>query len=250
VSDEAEGLRLELETARAQLLRFAEDVRDLYRQERQRARDLRRVLRELNDSYISTMETLAHMVEAKDSDTRRHLERTSELALALARLIDPELAQRPQVAQGFLLHDIGKVGIPEGILTKPGPLYASEWAQMRTHPLIGAQIVSRIRFLGDAVDVIRHHHEKFDGSGYPQGLRGEEIPLSARIFSVADAFDAMTSDRPYRTAMPAEDAIEEIVRCSGAHFDPEVVEPFLVLAEELAPMTLDRPLPGSEAAAG
>jgi HD-GYP domain-containing protein (c-di-GMP phosphodiesterase class II) len=246
VTAEAEELRRELVAGRAQLLRFAEDVRDLYRQERQRARDLQRVLGELNDSYISTMETLAHMVEAKDPDTRRHLERTSELALAVARRIDPDLARRPQLAHGFLLHDIGKVGISERILTKAGPLTAQEWAQMQTHPLIGVRIVSPIRFLGDAVDVIRHHHEKFDGSGYPMGLRGREIPLSARIFSVADAFDAMTSDRPYRPAMRAEDAIEEIAVCSGAHFDPEVVDPFLTLGEELAPATLDRHLPGGE----
>jgi putative nucleotidyltransferase with HDIG domain len=245
VSHEAGDLRRELADARAQLLRFAEDVRELYGLERQRAGDLQRVLEELNESYISTMETLAQMVEAKDSDTRRHLERTSELALALARMIDPDLAQRPHVVQGFLLHDIGKLGVPEEILTKPGPLGPSEWALMRRHPLLGARIVSPIRFLGDAVDVIRDHHEKFDGSGYPRGLRGHEIPLSARIFSVADAFDAMTSDRPYRSAIPSEEAIEEIVRCSGAHFDPEVVEPFLILAEDLEPAALGGGIEGT-----
>jgi putative nucleotidyltransferase with HDIG domain len=225
----------EPEEMRAQLLRFAEDIRELYRQERERSSDLQRVLGELHHAYISTMETLAHLVEAKDADTRRHLDRTSEYGLALARLIDPGLAANPGLARGFLLHDIGKIGIPDGILTKPGPLSPAEWDRMRTHPLVGAHILSSIRFLREAVEVIRHHHERFDGSGYPDGLAGEEIPLAARIFAVVDAFDAMTSDRPYRRAMPPEEAIEEIVRCSGRHFDPEVVEPFLILADDLVP---------------
>jgi ribonuclease P protein subunit RPR2 len=231
------------DAVRAQLLRFAEDIRELYREERLRTKELERVLGELHGAYISTMNTLAHLVEAKDADTRRHLDRTSRYGLALARVIDPDLASSPGLAEGFLLHDIGKIGIPDRILTKPGPLLSPEWARMRTHPLVGAQIVSSISFLGDAVDVIRHHHERFDGSGYPDGLAGDEIPLSARIFAVVDAFDAMTTDRPYRTAGPSEAAIEEIVRCSGSHFDPEVVEPFLIMAEDLVPPTLDRELP-------
>ena len=242
-------LRNELEANRRQLLRFAVDMRETYRAERRRARDLARALQDLNESYLSTMETLAQLVEAKDADTRRHLDRTCDLALRLTRLIHPALAESPQLAHGCLLHDIGKVSIPERILTKPGPLYASEWEQVRTHPLIGAQIVSAIRFLGDAVDVIRFHHERFNGSGYPYGLKGDEIPLSARIFSVADAFDAMTSDRPYRRALPVKEAVEEIVRCSGSHFDPEVVEPFLIMSEDLAPPTLGD-LPRPAAAAG
>jgi response regulator RpfG family c-di-GMP phosphodiesterase len=233
----------EVEGIRAQLMRFAEDIRELYAEERHRTRELERVLGELHEAYISTMETLAHLVEAKDADTRLHLDRTSKYGIALTRLIDPDLAENPEVAQGFLLHDIGKVSIPERILTKPGPLHASEWAQMRTHPLVGAQIVSSLRFLGPAVDVIRCHHEKFDGSGYPWALSGDQIPLPARIFAVVDAFDAMTSDRPYRGAMPVEDAIEEIARCSGRHFDPEVVEPFLIMAEEFLTPTLDHEAP-------
>jgi response regulator RpfG family c-di-GMP phosphodiesterase len=233
----------DLNGRRAQLMRFAEDIRDLYAAERDRTRELERVLGELHEAYISTMETLAHLVEAKDADTRLHLDRTSKYGIALTRLIDPELAENPEVAQGFLLHDIGKVSIPERILTKPGPLYASEWAHMRTHPLVGARIVSSLRFLGPAVDVIRCHHEKFDGSGYPHALSGDQIPLAARIFAVVDAFDAMTSDRPYRNAMPAEDATREIAQCSGTHFDPEVVEPFLIMAEEFLSPALDDEVP-------
>jgi HD-GYP domain-containing protein (c-di-GMP phosphodiesterase class II) len=237
VTGESDGrearLRRDLDAARAQLLRFAEDFRDLYRQERRHARDVERVLEELDASCIATMETLAQLVEAKDADTRRHLDRTSAYAVALARLIDPDLAERPHLLQGFHLHDIGKVGVSERILTKPGPLHPSEWAEMRTHPVVGAEIVSPIRFLGDAIDVIRFHHERFDGSGYPDGLAGDGIPLPARIFAVVDAFDAMTSERPYRRAMPAERAVDEITRCSGTQFDPEVVEPFLAMAERM-----------------
>jgi HD-GYP domain-containing protein (c-di-GMP phosphodiesterase class II) len=178
------------------------------------------------------METLAFLIEAKDVGTRRHLDRTRDLAMALTSIIDPDLAARPETAHGFLLHDIGKIGIPERLLLKTGPLNPSEWDVMRTHPIVGAHIVTPIRVLGDAVDVVRFHHERFDGGGYPHGLKGEAIPLAARIFSVVDAYDAMTSDRPYRQAREPEDAIEELVRCSGSQFDPDVIEAFVVLSEE------------------
>jgi HD-GYP domain-containing protein (c-di-GMP phosphodiesterase class II) len=222
----------ELARVRAQLVKFARDVRELYRRERQRTRQLEDALEELNRSYFSTMETLAFLIEAKDVGTRRHLDRTRDLAMALTRVIDPDLAARPETAHGFLLHDIGKIGIPERILVKSGPLNPSEWTVMRTHPVVGAHIVTPIRVLGDAVDVVRFHHERFDGDGYPHGLRGEEIPLAARIFSVVDAFDAMTSHRPYRKARDVPEALEELRRCAGSQFDPEVVEAFVRLSEE------------------
>jgi response regulator RpfG family c-di-GMP phosphodiesterase len=221
----------ELARAQAQLVKFARDIRELYRKERERTRQLEEALEQLNESYFSTMETLAFLIEAKDVGTRRHLDRTRDVALALTAIIDPELAARPQTAYGFLLHDIGKVGIPDGVLTKGGPLTPEEWAVMRAHPMIGAHIVSPIRLLKDAVDVVRFHHERYDGEGYPLGLKGTEIPLVARVFSVADAYDAITSDRPYRPAQPREHAIEEILRCAGTQFDPEVVEAFVMLAE-------------------
>ncbi len=221
----------ELTRARAQLLKFARDIRELYRKERTRTQQLEQALEQLNDSYFSTMETLAFLIEAKDAGTRRHLDRTRDLAMTLAAIVDPELAGRPETAHGFLLHDIGKVGIPEAILTKPGPLTPAEWDVMRTHPLVGAQIVTPIRLLGDSVDVVRFHHERFDGGGYPHGLKGTDIPLSARIFSIVDAFDAITTDRPYRKAQSPEDALAEIQRCAGTQFDPEVVEAFSLLAE-------------------
>ena len=222
----------ELARVRAQLVKFARDVRELYRRERQRTRQLEDALEELNRSYFSTMETLAFLIEAKDVGTRRHLDRTRDLAMALTRVIDPDLAARPETAHGFLLHDIGKIGIPERLLLKTGPLNPSEWTVMRTHPVVGAHIVTPIRVLGDAVDVVRFHHERFDGDGYPHGLRGEEIPLAARIFSVVDAFDAMTSDRPYRKARDVAQALEELRRCAGSQFDPDVVEAFVRLSEE------------------
>jgi HD-GYP domain-containing protein (c-di-GMP phosphodiesterase class II) len=218
------------------LAAFARDARTQYVRERQRAHELERALADLNDAYFSTIETLAFLIEAKDAGTRRHLDRTRDLALKLIGRIQPELTERTEIGHAFLLHDIGKIGIPDRILTKPGSLDESEWGVMRTHPLIGAQVVKPIRILGQAAeDVVRSHHERFDGSGYPSGLRGEEIPLAARIFSVVDAYDAMTNDRPYRAARPPEIAVEEIVRCSGTQFDPEVVDVFLELLEEDAP---------------
>lgn len=226
----------ELDSVRSQLLVFAEEIKHLYAQERERSHQLEDALGELNQAYLDTMKTLAFLVEAKDVGTRQHLDRTHQYGLALARFMDPELGARPELGYGFLLHDIGKIGISERILNKKGPLSASEWSVMKTHPLIGAQIVSQIRFLGDAVDVIRCHHEWFDGTGYPHGLEGDDIPLTARIFSVVDAFDAMTSDRPYRKAMPIEEALDEISGGSGTHFDPEVIEAFLLMMDGAAPL--------------
>jgi HD-GYP domain-containing protein (c-di-GMP phosphodiesterase class II) len=139
----------------------------------------------------------------------------------------------PDAEYGFLLHDAGKVGVPERILSKPGPLTAAEWRIMRTHPVIGYQMLENIPFMTTAAEIVRCHHEMFDGSGYPEGLRGEEIPLPARAFSVVDAFDAMTTDRPYRQALPSEHAAAELARMAGSQFDPEVVEVFLPLIDRL-----------------
>jgi HD-GYP domain-containing protein (c-di-GMP phosphodiesterase class II) len=189
------------------------------------------VLDSLQETYIATMKSLAQVIEAKDRTTRGHLDRTQAYGLALARRIEPRLVEASTLGYGFFLHDIGKVGIPEQILCKAGPLDAHEWDVMRTHPLIGAQIVAPIAFLTDTVSLIRHHHEHYDGSGYPDGIAGEDIPLPARIFAVADSFDAMTSNRPYRGSIGIERALVEIKGGAGTQFDPEVVRVFVQMIE-------------------
>lgn len=217
---------------REQLLKFAHDLNEIYRRERTRTEELEAALRELEESYLATVRTLAFVVEAKDTHTRSHLDRAHDYAVALTARIAPRLAEDRGLRYGFFLHDIGKIGIPERILEKPGPLTKEEWEIMRTHPLLGAQIVSPIKFLRPALAVVEAHHERWDGRGYPRGLRGEAIPLAARIFSVVDAFDAMTSDRPYRRARSFSQALEEIARAAGSQFDPEVVRTFIAMCED------------------
>jgi HD-GYP domain-containing protein (c-di-GMP phosphodiesterase class II) len=225
----------EMPTVQEQLIVFARELGELYRMERSRSAELQTVLESLQETYLATMKSLATVIEAKDLTTRGHLDRTVSYGLALARRIEPSLAESATLGYGFFLHDIGKVGIPEHILCKAGPLSVDEWTVMRNHPIIGAQIVAPIAFLSDAVELIRHHHERFDGSGYPDGLAGEAIPLAARIFSVADSFDAMTSDRPYRGAIGLEPALEEIRVGAGTQFDPEVVSVFVAMIEQDPP---------------
>lgn len=227
-----EGPRL-----RDQLLITAQELGESFRRERERAQELERALEELRAAYLETVRSLAYVVEAKDAYTGQHLERCRVYGMALLREIglDGELRQ---AEYGFLLHDAGKVGVPERILNKPGPLTAAEWRVMRTHPLIGYQMVGASSFLRPAAEVIRYHHEMFDGSGYPEGLRGEEIPLAARVFAVVDAFDAMTTDRPYRAALSLDQAAEELEKMAGSQFDPEVVRAFVPLCERLLPRAL------------
>ncbi|MBI3648805.1 MAG: HD-GYP domain-containing protein [Actinobacteria bacterium] len=179
----------------------------------------------------AVMRFLAKAVEAKDPCTRGHLERTRRYGLLLAAAVAPELAARPEVACGFFLHDLGKAGVREDLLGKPGPLDPEEWMAMREHPEIGAQILTLFRVPVGAAEIVRHHHERFDGTGYPAGLAGTRIPLPARIFAVADAFDAMTSDRPYRRAMPVERTLREIGEGAGTQFDPAIAEAFLTLMD-------------------
>lgn len=223
----------QLAQAKEQLLTLARDVNAMYQSERARARELEEALAALQENYLATVRTLAFIVEAKDSSTREHLERTHDYARALSRVVNPGQEAGAELSYGFLLHDVGKVGIPESILCKPGPLTDEEYEVMKTHPLIGVQIVAPIKFLGTAVEVIRCHHERWDGRGYPDGLAGEDIPIGARIFSVCDTFDAMTSDRPYRRALPFDYAVEEIERCGGTQFDPVVVDAFVEMCAQL-----------------
>jgi response regulator RpfG family c-di-GMP phosphodiesterase len=196
-------------------------------------RDLASALNELEATYRTTLEALGSALDTRDVGTHAHSRRVVGYSLALARAHGLPESQLLDVEHGVLLHDIGKIGIPDGILLKPGPLSAEEWKIMRTHPDVGRRLVERIPFLRGAVPIVYHHHERWDGTGYPVGLRGEMIPLGARIFAVADAFDAMTFDRPYSVAIAFDAARKEIERSAGTHFDPRVVRTFLKVPLEL-----------------
>ena len=203
-----------------QLLLYARDLRHLLDLERGQ-----RVL--VQKAYHETVAALASALESKDTGTRAHSQRVQEYAVELGRAIDPELVGQPSAEYGFLLHDVGKIGIPDSVLQKPGPLTPEERRLMQTHTVLGEQMLGGVAFLqGQGLRVVRSHHERWDGHGYPDGIGGEEIPLAARIFAVADTLDAMTSDRPYRMRGSWELAREEIVRESGHQFDPLVVEAF------------------------
>ena len=166
-------------------------------------------------------------MDAKDDYTGGHIHRVHDLGLLLAKVVAPEAVDDPQLSYGFLLHDIGKLGVPDAVLLKPGRLTADEWAMMKRHPEIGAEILANVPFLDEALRVVRHHHERWDGGGYPNGLRGEEIPLWARIFAVVDTVDAMTSERPYQRARPLDDALAEVLANAGKQFDPVCARAFV-----------------------
>jgi putative nucleotidyltransferase with HDIG domain len=209
--------------------------RDSTRRIRRQSEALEQYVQELQQTHSATLEALVTALEARDHETEGHSERVTCYAASIAKALGLDQAQLDELRRGALLHDIGKIGVPDGVLRKPGPLDPSEWEQMRRHPVFGAEMVGGINFLAQAMPVVRHHHERYDGSGYPDRLAGEQIPLVARVFAVADTFDAMTSDRPYRRALSIDEAREEIRRCAGQQFDPVVVEAFLSLpAEDLA----------------
>jgi HD-GYP domain-containing protein (c-di-GMP phosphodiesterase class II) len=224
---QAELGRREQESAdkERQLERYAADLRETFKQERARAQELR-------ESYMATIRALSNAVEARDAYTGKHAERVAAYGMELARACGLELEDTPGLEFGFLLHDIGKVAVSDRILFKPQQLNDAERAQMARHPVIGAEIIGHITFLGEAAAVVRSHHERWDGTGYPDGLAGEEIPFAARVFAVADTFDALTSDRPYRPASPLSVAREMINAESGSHFDPQVVEAFEGISDE------------------
>ena len=207
----------ELHQKELQLERYASDLRETFKSERARADELRR-------SYVATVRALTNAVEARDAYTAKHAERVAAYGLELTTRIDPDLAEEPEIEFGFLLHDIGKVAIPDGILHKEEELTPEESALMHRHAVIGFEILSGIPFLESASKIVRHHHERWDGTGYPDGLKGEQIPLAARIFSVADTLDAITTRRPYREASSLADARKTIAGEAGTQFDPRVVE--------------------------
>ncbi len=192
----------------------------------QRTAALDRALESVEDAYRSTLKALAQALETRDAETHGHSERVVTFSLRLGRELGLDKEQMKALEFGSLLHDIGKIGVPDAILRKPAKLTSDEWVKMREHPLHGQQILREIKFLEGAARVVAQHHEKWDGSGYPLGLRGEEIDLNARIFAIADAFDAMTSDRVYRAGRSYEVAAAELDRCISQQFDPQVVKAF------------------------
>lgn len=192
----------------------------------ERTAALDRALESVEEAYRSTLMALAHALETRDAETHGHSERVVTFSLRLGRELGLGKDQMRALEFGSLLHDIGKIGVPDAILRKPAKLTDDEWTTMRQHPLHGQQILRDIKFLEGAANVVGQHHERWDGSGYPMGLRGDEIDLNARIFAVADAFDAMISDRVYRAGRSYEAAATELEACSGQQFDPQVVAAF------------------------
>lgn len=203
-----------------QLLLYARDLQHILQIERAQ-RSL------VQQAYRETVAAFASALESKDTGTRAHSQRVQRYAIELARCVDNGLADDPSAEYGFLLHDVGKIGIPDRVLQKPGPLDESERMLMQTHTVLGEQMLGKVALLqGAGVHIVRSHHERWDGAGYPDGLVGEEIPLGARIFAVADTLDAITSDRPYRARLPWSTARDEIVEQSGRQFDPAVTDGF------------------------
>ncbi len=218
---EKKRLELELENYRQHLEEMVE----------QRTNQLRTAMRRIEETYDETLEALGAALDLRDTETAGHCRRVSRYCLEMAKARGCTGDQLKHIARGAYLHDMGKIGIPDAILLKEGRLTAEERAVMEAHVRIGYELVSKIPFLAPAAEIVLTHHERFDGAGYPQGLAAEEIPVGARIFAVADTLDAMTSDRPYRRALPFTAARDEIIRGTGTQFDPEVVRVFLSLPE-------------------
>ena len=196
--------------------------------------EIKRINEELEDSkeqleqaYLDMVQTLRYTVEAKDTYTRGHSDRVSEYSVLIGEKLGLPEEQIKTLRVGGLFHDIGKIGIPDSILLKPGKLTDDEYSEIKNHPAIGAHILGSAKIFQDIIPIVKHHHEKYDGNGYPSRLKGEEIPYLARIAAVADTFDAMTSRRSYRGPINVEQVKEEIKRCEGTQFDPQIAEVFL-----------------------
>jgi response regulator RpfG family c-di-GMP phosphodiesterase len=209
-----------------QLLLYADDMRRLLERERAQRKALER-------AYVETVETLTTALESRDTDTGEHAQRVRLYAVVLTDEVDPSLLDSA-IEYGFLLHDVGKIGVPDRVLLKPGPLDPDERRLMQKHTLVGERMLQHVAWLAGApLAVVRSHHERWDGRGYPDGLRGEEIPVEARIFALADALDAVSSERPYRRATAFDTAVESLIEDSGSHFDPAAVDALRSRREEL-----------------
>ena len=202
-------------------------------------REIRKINNELSDTYdelekayLEIIETLRYAVEAKDTYTRGHSDRVSAYSVLIGEKLGLSDEEIKTLKIGGLFHDIGKIGIPDSILLKESKLTDDEYSQIKNHPAIGAHILSSVTYFKDIIPIVKHHHERYDGFGYPSKLKGEDIPYLARIAAVADSFDAMSSKRSYRDSMPLDVVIEEIKRCKGSQFDPQIADAFLEILEK------------------
>ncbi len=208
---------------------------------------IERRTRELSEIYQETIQALGSALDTRDPETQEHAIRVVHYTVQIAEAMDISGNPLREIERGSVLHDVGKIGVPDGILFKPGKLTSSEWLCMKTHTEIGTTMLNSIRFLKSATSIVRSHHEHFNGKGYPDGISGKDIPIGARIFSIADSLDAMTSDRPYSRARSMEAAMEEIIKCQGSQFDPEIVGIFLSLVESGKWNGLSSPVDGKHA---
>ena len=204
----------------------------LERKVRDRTTELRNALKDVSTTYQNTLLALVTALDAREHETSDHSQRVVEYTVAIAQRMSIKGQELDEIGRGALLHDIGKIGVPDAVLLKPGKLTPEEWVEMRKHPDIGYSMIAPIPFLAVPSQIVLSHQERFDGRGYPRGLAQNEIHIGARIFSVADTLDAMTSDRPYRKGTTFANAIEEIKRCGGTQFDPEVVRAFTDIGEQ------------------
>ncbi|MFL5320541.1 MAG: HD domain-containing phosphohydrolase [Myxococcaceae bacterium] len=204
----------------------------LERKVRDRTTELRGALKDIATTYQNTLLALVSALDAREHETSDHSQRVVQYTLAIADRMGITGVELEQIGRGALLHDIGKIGVPDAVLLKPGKLTTEEWVEMRKHPDIGYQMIQAIPFLSVPAEIVRSHQERFDGEGYPRKLPRNEIHIGARIFAVADTLDAMTSDRPYRKGTTFANAIAEIKRCGGTQFDPDVVKAFVAIGEE------------------
>jgi len=207
-------------------------IRQLEQLVQERTAELSGALQQLEQSYDATMDALGGALNLKDAESEGHCQQVTAFCVSIAKAMPVPDSYLPILARAAFLHDIGKIAIPDSILRKPGPLNDNEKQIMRKHCEIGYNMLIRIPFLRDAAEIVLSQQEFFDGTGYPRGLKGEKIPLGARIFAVAETLDTMISDHPYRRALPLSHARQEIKRCSGTQFDPKVVEVFLSIPEE------------------